>query len=161
MGRGGEESAMWPRIWVTTRGEREKKGEDNKWDGASPALVRVWHFALLHNWRFFFLSFLVKINVILVRVRVRVVSCLACPHAGLAFCTAAELLLHVYECPTNEMTWDCCSADCFCGLFLCSERKTIPGNEYKRYEYYDKNDNAFPPLCCVFDYFEECRAPLN
>ena len=28
-----EEPAMWPQIWVATRREREKKGEDNKWDG--------------------------------------------------------------------------------------------------------------------------------
>ena len=33
VGRGGGELAMWPRIWVTTRREREQKGEDNKWDG--------------------------------------------------------------------------------------------------------------------------------
>ena len=32
-GEGGEELAMWPRIWVTTRRQKEKKGEHNKWDG--------------------------------------------------------------------------------------------------------------------------------
>ena len=32
-GEGGEEPDMWPRIWITTRREREQKGEDNKWDG--------------------------------------------------------------------------------------------------------------------------------
>ena len=32
VGRGGGEPAMWPRIWVTSRREREKKGKDNKWD---------------------------------------------------------------------------------------------------------------------------------
>ena len=31
--RGWEEPAMWSRIWVTTRRERQKKGQDNKWDG--------------------------------------------------------------------------------------------------------------------------------
>ena len=33
VGREGEEPATWPRIWLTTRREREQKGEDNKWDG--------------------------------------------------------------------------------------------------------------------------------
>ena len=33
VGSGGEEPAMWLRIWATTRREREEKGEDNKWDG--------------------------------------------------------------------------------------------------------------------------------
>ena len=28
-----EEPAMWPQLWVATRREREKEGEDNKWDG--------------------------------------------------------------------------------------------------------------------------------
>ena len=28
-----KEPTLWPRIWVTTRKEREKKGEENKWDG--------------------------------------------------------------------------------------------------------------------------------
>ena len=32
IGKGGEEPAMWPRIWVTTRREGEQKGEDNKRD---------------------------------------------------------------------------------------------------------------------------------
>ena len=29
---GAEEPGMWPRIWVTAWREREKKGEDTKWD---------------------------------------------------------------------------------------------------------------------------------
>ena len=32
-GEGAQEPAMWPRLWVTTRRRREKKGEENKWDG--------------------------------------------------------------------------------------------------------------------------------
>ena len=31
VGRGEEEPAMWPRIWVTTGREKEK-GEENRWD---------------------------------------------------------------------------------------------------------------------------------
>ena len=39
-GEGGEEPAMWPRIWVTTTvGGREKKSEDNKWDGGKKQTV--------------------------------------------------------------------------------------------------------------------------
>ena len=29
---GGAEPTVWPRIWVTNWREREKKGEENKWD---------------------------------------------------------------------------------------------------------------------------------
>ena len=32
-GEGGEESAMWPWIWVTTKRKKVKKVGDNKWDG--------------------------------------------------------------------------------------------------------------------------------
>ena len=32
-GEGGEEPTMWPRIWVTTKREQHKKGEEKKWDG--------------------------------------------------------------------------------------------------------------------------------
>ena len=35
-GKGGEEPAVWPRIWLTTRRERDKKRDDNKWDGPPP-----------------------------------------------------------------------------------------------------------------------------
>ena len=37
---------MWPRIWDTTRREREKKGEDNKWDGKKKPFQSDVHFTL-------------------------------------------------------------------------------------------------------------------
>ena len=31
-GQGGEEPALLPRIWITTKEGERQKGEDNKWD---------------------------------------------------------------------------------------------------------------------------------
>ena len=42
VGRGGEEPAMWPRIWVTTKRGGKQKDEDNKWDRKKIEKGFVW-----------------------------------------------------------------------------------------------------------------------
>ena len=49
-GEGGNEPDMWPRICFTTgEREREKKGEDSKWDGKKKTKLRVYAWNGLRN----------------------------------------------------------------------------------------------------------------